>query len=315
MPELKTKFTETNLPIIRIETDNSNEARDLFIRLQAGLPLSPQEKRDAWPGGFTEFVLRCGGKSEITRHPGHDFFRKLIGGNSATSRGKARQLCAQMAMLFIEKRKDASWIDIGAQSVDDYYYKNLDFDPNSKVAERFKKALDTIVNLLGDDMRRRLKGHEAIHLVLFVDSLMDDYTPTWEGELAGGFDLFMRLVNEDKKTRYDSSPGEFWVKYDSLTRTDSGTAGTIMRRHNFFSKKMFELMPPLQLKDPKRIFGQVERELIYFRDGKLCEKCGLEITWSELEIHHVQLHAAGGRTNLENGRAVHKSCHRSGHPR
>jgi uncharacterized protein with ParB-like and HNH nuclease domain len=37
--ELKEKLLNTSLRIVRIETHNPNEARDLFVRLQAGLPL------------------------------------------------------------------------------------------------------------------------------------------------------------------------------------------------------------------------------------------------------------------------------------
>lgn len=75
---LKERFNNTELFIVQVTTENEDEARDLFIRLQAGLPLNAQEKRDAWPGGYTEFVLRFGGKKEIPRYPGHEFFRKWI---------------------------------------------------------------------------------------------------------------------------------------------------------------------------------------------------------------------------------------------
>src|SRR5436305_2056144 len=82
-----------------ITTSNEHEARDLFIRLQAGLPLNAQETRDAWPGHFTDFVLRVGGKPQIARYPGHPFFTKILGMRPATDRGKTRQLAAQIAML------------------------------------------------------------------------------------------------------------------------------------------------------------------------------------------------------------------------
>lgn len=71
---LQLQFENTKLAVVMIETDISNEARDLFIRLQAGMPLNSQEKRDAWPGNFTEFILKIGGKPQITKFPGHDFF-------------------------------------------------------------------------------------------------------------------------------------------------------------------------------------------------------------------------------------------------
>ena len=48
--ELKEQFLDTPLRIVKIETHDPNQARDLFVRLQAGMPLNSQEKRDAWPG-------------------------------------------------------------------------------------------------------------------------------------------------------------------------------------------------------------------------------------------------------------------------
>jgi hypothetical protein len=310
--ELKSKFLDTNMFVVKISTATPHEARDLFIRLQAGVPLNAQEKRDAWPGGFTEFVLKIGGKPEIVRYQGHEFFSKLIGGQAGSARGKARQLCAQMAMLFFERRKNIHWIDINAQSIDDFYYKNLDFDPSSQEAQRFVRVLDKLVDSLADSMRRKLKVHEAIHLTLLVDSLLDDYTPSWQNQLSVAFDKYVDCINRDKRTRNTQTPGEFWTNYDAHTRTASGEAETIRLRHNFFSRKMFEFLSPLQLLDPDRLFGQLEREIIYYRDGKRCMFCKGDIPWADLEIHHVDAHSQGGRTTLENGRAAHRKCHPRG---
>ena len=55
---LREQFLNTVLRVVHIETSDPNQARDLFVRLQAGMPLNSQEKRDAWPGQFTEFVLK-----------------------------------------------------------------------------------------------------------------------------------------------------------------------------------------------------------------------------------------------------------------
>jgi hypothetical protein len=59
--EIKNRFLETRLSVAKIESGAANEIRDIFVRLQSGLPLNHQETRDAWPGEFTEFVLRIGG--------------------------------------------------------------------------------------------------------------------------------------------------------------------------------------------------------------------------------------------------------------
>src|SRR5204863_2957760 len=130
--------------------------RDLFIRLQAGLPLNAQEKRDAWPGGYTEFTLRFGGKFKIDRYPGHEFFRKLVLTKS-TDRGDLRTLCAQLGMLFFEKATEGNWMDIGTQAIDDYYYQNLGFDINAPRVARFSKVLDIAVNIFTGYNGKNLK--------------------------------------------------------------------------------------------------------------------------------------------------------------
>ncbi len=88
---LKEQFVGTKLPVAEITSENQDEIRDLFVRLQAGLPLSPQEKRDALPGGFNEFVLRLGGNTR-TDYPGQPFFELVA--VSSPSRGGVRTLTA-----------------------------------------------------------------------------------------------------------------------------------------------------------------------------------------------------------------------------
>ena len=172
---LRNKFDETELFIVKVTTDNEDEARDLFIRLQAGLPLNPQEKRDAWPGGYTEFTLKYGGKSKIDRYPGHDFFRKHIS-VKASDRGEVRTLCAQLGMLFFENATEGNWMDIGTQAIDDYYYQNLGFKVNQPKVFKFQKLLDTAVEIFAGYNGKKLKVHEAIHVLLLINSLLNDYT-------------------------------------------------------------------------------------------------------------------------------------------
>jgi len=304
--ELKNRFLNTEIFIVKVTTDVEDEARDLFIRLQAGLALNAQEKRDAWPGGFTELVLKFGGKPEITRYQGHDFFRRIVK-TSSTNRGEVRQLCAQVCMLFFERAAQGNWIDIGTQPIDDYYYRNLDFDINAPLVSRLLKVLDLAAELFAGKTSPKLKVHEAIHIVLFIDSLLDDYTKGWYTNFIHAYDSFKALAAHDKKKR----SGEFWDEYGSLTQTATGQARTIQRRHAFFVKKMFHELKPTLL-DSTRNFGGLEREIVYFRDEKRCAVCGVEIRWADLEIHHLEEHQFGGLTVTENAVAVHKDCHPKG---
>ena len=133
--ELKSQFLNTKLSIVVVEDAQDVEARDLFIRLQAGLPLNPQEKRDAWPGEFTNFILRIAGKPEWRNYPGHDFFVRVMKSN-VSDRGKLRQLLAQMYMLFENRMEKQSFCDLKRDEVDSFYYKHLEFDPASATPMR-----------------------------------------------------------------------------------------------------------------------------------------------------------------------------------
>ena len=310
--EIQELFLKTELPVAMITSDDSNEVRDLFVRLQAGLPLNAQEKRDVHPGNFTDFILQVGGKPQLARYPGHSFFQRVMRMNPRQDRGKTRQLTAQITMLHLAFREGGpnNFPDINAQAIDDFYYRNLDFEESGKGTERLRDILTKLDDLLGDGKRPALLNHHAIHLVMLTESLWDDYTRSWEATLPGAVDRFSQSLAAASKIKDATDP--FWGSYGLLTRANSDRGDTIRRRHGFYTQKMFELLGPLQQKDPQRLFGCLERQIIYFRDGKKCAVCAGEVSWNEAEIHHVVEHQHGGRTDLDNGVLVHRHCHPRG---
>ncbi len=308
--DLQEMFLATALRIVRIETHDPNEARDLFVRLQAGLPLTSQEKRNSWPGQFTDFVLRLAGKPGLTRYPGDDFFNILMRAQKVQDRGRFRQLAAQISMLYFTRHSEGRFCDINAEAIDDFYYENLGFNSRSADARRLVGILQTIFRLLGDKKRPKIIGHEAIHLMLLVDTLLDDYVPTWEGKFAAAFDEF-RSQFALAKLIEDKNASDYWLRYGLLTRANSDRGNSIRKRHEFFAMKMGGMLD-LKVRDSTRAFGPLERELIYYRDKKLCAVCGTEVAWPDLEIHHIQEHSKGGLTDLANGVAVHAAHHPKG---
>jgi hypothetical protein len=304
--EDKDTFDNTDIFVVKISTENDDEARDLFIRLQAGLPLNAQEKRDAWPGGYTEFVLQYGGKPEIPRYRGHDFFQKTLK-PKIQDRGKIRIYCAQIGMLFFENILNNKWPDVGTRSVDEYYYENLDFDINSLHVKKFKSVLDKLVDLFLGYKGKQIKQHEAMHLVLFVNTLMCDYVPGWELNFIRSFDYFRHQNALAKKQK----SGIFWDNFGMLSSTSAVQAQTVQKRHLFFSEQMLSLLKP-EKKDANRIFNDNEREIVYLRYNKKCAVCLQLIDWKDLEIHHVKEHHFGGETTIDNAVPVHAKCHPKG---
>ena len=170
--ELRDGLQETTLLLAMIESEDTNEIRDLFVRLQAGSALNAQERRDAMPGGMNDFVLRLGGKPDMPKYPGHDFFKDAMGARPGSDRGKTRQLAAQVTSLLLAQRSAAGLTlpDINAPAIDHFYYENLDFDPDGTEARQVWKVFDLLHKLLRDGKRPRLKGHDVIHAALFGKS-------------------------------------------------------------------------------------------------------------------------------------------------
>ena len=98
--------------------------------------------------------------------------------NPKNDRGKSRQLAAQIAVLFLERRKKGfgHFGDTNRQAVDEYYYTQLDFDSSSNDCKRLRSIFDKLTAIFNAWTGPKLAAHNAIHLVLFVDSLLDDYT-------------------------------------------------------------------------------------------------------------------------------------------
>jgi hypothetical protein len=157
------------------------------------MPLNSQEKRDAWPGDFTEYILKLAGKPEVPRYPGHDFFRDIMKA-PLKNRGEYRQLAAQTLMLYTSRKEVGRLCDINAEATDAFYHKHLDFDADLPGIKRFAQILDLLKQYLGDGKRKKIRGHEMMGLVLLVDSLWDDYTRSWTTRFPGAFDKFRERV-------------------------------------------------------------------------------------------------------------------------
>lgn len=310
--DLKEKLKSQRIVVYEIITTNENKIRDLFIRLQGGTPLTPQDKRDSWPGKFTEFVLRVGGKAGIERWPGDPIFSEL---SKAGNESRRRQLVAQIFMLFWTVRKKTKFCDIKSSNLDEFYHSQVGFSEDSDEAQRFKRICQELYTAFSG--KPRVVGHYLIHLFLLTDSLLDEYVRgTWEAHLANWLNEFERRraeAAEAEKNRRETEYERYYTEYGRLTQTQSDIANTIRRRHAFFTQEMLILLSPKKL-DEKRSFTELERKTVFFRDEESCQYCRMKkndhkVLWDECEIHHVIPHADGGPTSIDNAALVHRSCH------
>ena len=310
--ELQKKFLSTPLFVSIVETENDNEIRDLFVRLQAGLPLSPQEKRDAWPGEFSNFVINTAGKQGLK--PGHNFFGKLLYGAGGKKGGvRMRQTCSQIFMTFytrsVYSNPDA-FVALSSQQIDEFYRHNLDFDPQhpDSHAERFREILDVTFALLANWRGPSLKLHVALHTLLLVDALIDDFTDDWKKRFPKSLKEFLKRV-QNANSRKDITD-EYYREYGYLTTVSSTSKSVIKDRHVFFVSKMVEMLDPLIRHNPIDDLTYAERELLYYSSSCRCKKCGRLVRWKKdanlYELDNKKMNL------LEDARLVHEQCHLHG---
>lgn len=316
-PDMQKKFLDQPIVIYEMVTDNDNEVRDLFIRLQGGTALSAQDKRDTYPGELPTFVMQMGGKpplneGEIGRYRGHKFFNEFIKGGERNN----RKLAAQLLLLTSHNARggNISFCDINSRALDNFYLRSVgDFSPNCVVASRFKKNIDGIcrtfsASALSPARKLTLASHEAIHLFLLVNSLSDGYVAGWEKNLP---EALWQFRTNSKKAKGDD---DYFMRYVRWVSQSSASASTIEMRHHFYMQEMLRLLSPTA-KDPTRAFAVAEKEYIYLRDRGLCQWCRMKgksdavVQWDDAQFHHIIPHAEGGRTEPDNGALMHAKCH------
>lgn len=241
----KSNIMNTLMPVAILEYED-HHIRDLFVRLQAGVPLTGQQKRDASVSGYNDFVLKLGGKDArsdnnfilkikdgIEPYSGHDFFSQCVN-NQTIDRGKLRQLVAQVAMLYFELIEEKRWIDIGDRYLDKYYTYNVLFDLEWDKSRDFENTLDILFEQI---KQHDLKNHEVIHLVLFTKFMKELSQKNWEFELPNAFNKFRNNLENSNKT-----DDEYWIRYGQFIGVSAGSRKTIAKRHLFFIEQMLKFM-------------------------------------------------------------------------
>lgn len=327
--EEKERLLGRELLVIEMTADHPNEVRDLFIRLQAGTPLTAQEKRDAWPGDFTNFVIRHAGK------PGHSlsnpkrFFNLFPRSRGLTvddgvhyvdGLAETRKFFAGLAMtIMVRERAEVDFVDLKGATINDFYLENLVLEEGDPGALRVVRVLDLVAQLPGFESLREGKPMSfqwAFHLALLVDSLNEGrYSAVWREDVVGAFLAFRQEVANAQlhyRETHESRP-----HYDRFGRLLSGsgsdTADVIRIRHSFLLTQVYAKIRLIPL-DPQRLFDPLEKEVIWNRDRGICQNPSCQrperkVPFRDATVHHVIEHTAGGNTTLQNGVLICPECH------
>jgi hypothetical protein len=328
-PDDRKRLLDHELLVVEI-TAERNEVRDLFIRLQAGTPLTAQEKRDAWPGDFPHFVIRHAGK------PGHrlsnpkPFFNQFRtkakrltvadGEHYVDGHAEMRKFFAGLAMtIMLREKSKIDFVDLKGKTINDFYLDNLDLPQDDSGALRVIRLLDRIVELPKFASLKEagpITFQMAFHFAVLVDALdQGNYTNDWKHSIVEAFLAFKQEVAAARQHHRETHA--FLPHHDRFGRLLSGsgsdTAEVIRIRHAFMLSEIYPKIKVVPL-DPQRGFDSLEREVIWNRDRGQCQnpRCtrpDRRVAFREATVHHIVEHSAGGRTVLKNGVLICPECH------
>lgn len=291
--EERGKFMSTRIQVALVGC-KPEKARDMFIRLQRGKPLEPQDIRDTRPGKFSDLEREVGGmlEHEPNGYKPHGFFR-TGGRGSGTAR---RKWISEVAALQLSRMgdTDTDFVDIRS--------RNLDYYARSKFAhalpdggkERIRAILDKLEDVFPVDKRERmLKGDIEVisvqHLFLLVDMLMDNYTSDWEEKIVEAHTWFAEeagKTDEMRKQGKGKNAEQDFLTYCESVAKNSDAAHVIRRRHIIYARKMLGFMVgAVKWAHSEVPYRRAGMEFVFYRDNGKCHKCGRDVKWADAEIH------------------------------
>jgi len=283
--------------------DHEDQVRDLFIRLQSGTALTRQQIRDAWPGAVGPFIEGLAGK--LKRRPSIQVFGYVDGrgmrddeNDSSDPFVKHRTTCAQVVHILLTRITDPARIPgVGASQLDALYHEQTDLDPQGESVQLIRDVLSSCdevcaqfdVKSLG---RKKLPKIGLFCLAMFFQDVRKNPLVRMDRAAIRKLSHYV-TENPPKPPRRTTEGLQIKTYYDEWREALPDGIGISM--------------------DPRRMFSQAQKDELWARDCGICQVCLSDVTRGDDEYdHYPVLYRDGGRTEIVNGRLVHRDCHPRG---
>lgn len=297
--ELRSQFDIYPIDVVIVEeavqTDEEDEVRDMFLRLQNGTTLKAQEKRNAMAGQMRDFV------KQLAEHP---FFKNCKFSNS---RFTFDHIAAQMVALEMAGGPTS----VRDSDLNRMYSKNNEFDANGPLAKKVKRVLDYLLRSF-PQKTPELERYNAITLYCLASTLLESYVHAeTEEALADWFISFETSRRENEQLGEDDRDPQL-VEYRRLTSYSTDGEESIRGRLEFLERRFFLDNPNIEPIDTIRIFTPEQRLAIFRKDDGRCQLkihcAGEKLGWSNWHADHIVPHSLGGKTTVANGQVACSAC-------
>lgn len=223
-------FNSTRLRVILIDA-GEDEVRDLFVRLQAGSPLRPQDKRDAFPGGMPIFIKHLGGyvdrgdNQEVKVSGGHPIFDSFLKWSTPATTHLARELAAKIVMQLERDHQGVRLSATNSLALDAFYHEYVNFSEASDDAKRLEALFDDVYDSLSQYNGALPTPMEWVHIFLLWQRLQNGYTNTWKKSMKQTLRKFKRQLANAQADPVNRASDPFWTEFGMLR---AGRAQTVL---------------------------------------------------------------------------------------
>lgn len=314
-------FDTTRLRVIIIDA-SEHEVRDLFVRLQSGSALRPQDKRDAFPGGMPEFIKHLGGfidrdsEQRVKVIGGHRLFGYFLKWSTPAKTHLARELAAKIVMQLLNDHQGSPFAATNSIALDEFYYRRVDFSKDSDDARRLDALFDDVFDVLSQYNGLLPTPIEWVHLFVLWQHLESGYTESWKKSMRRALRKFKSELTKAQADPTNHATSPLWTEFGML-RAGRGSDGAskFTLRQRFFNDWFKNELNPVEV-DDTRAFSVQTRDLLFgaqvgvcgYHDREFCDSS--QMRPNEGEVHHILPYSQGGKTQLDNAVLVHESCNR-----
>lgn len=295
--ELQAALGVYALTVVTLQEYAQDDVEDFFVRLQEGVSLKPAEKRRALAGQMPDVVAQLG------LHPVFPLCARFHNRNYGYEDAVAKVLHMLLA---------GEITGFSAAAIRRTYTENINITPQNSSVTRLRQAYDYLHTGFQEGFQAtgvppRLPKFAMITLPYLICELRDNYA--MGGLQRSVTDSYLQFEEEREANQdlAEEDQDRAFASYSDAARADD--VARVQMRHDVLREWLLTRLPLVPL-DTQRQFTEAQRRAIYRRDDGRCQMCIVgnpdveRLPYDEWDADHIQRHADGGPTTVENGRVL-----------
>jgi len=301
---LKEYFRPISIDVVLVMNADEDDIEDLFSRLNNGEPLNAAEKRNAMGGDMTQ-LIRDTAKLPL-------FERKLRFTNRRYSHYEVAAKLIRLELTDIAGQ--GLFCDLKKKYLDAMVRQNRSMPRThyDKLFARLKTNTSQFAKIFEDnDVLLDKQSYPQIYYVWYK-SLVELYANSNLHILCREFLHRFHRLRTDNLAKVEEDRDPLLIEYGRLMQQGTNDINSMVERSRILTRYFLLDNPQVKLLDPRRVFTEEERHVIWLKSNRRCSICGQHLSSiDEMEADHVEAWSKGGETTLANAQALCISCNRS----